>query len=394
MRAGAIHSNILRLAPANARRGLALLLAAAVALLGACAGGADGAPRPGGEGRVRPQRTTSAEHDAYAALGYRLAWRGYPILSRGAEITQIHLLGDAVSIHGSGNSVTVMDASSGVNRWSSALASPLTRFVGHLRDDDALLVASDTELFILDIATGEIRDRHDLAIVVNTQPVQVGSIVIFGSGTGEVLGHNLVSGFKQWGYRLDGSIDAPPARLGVGLAGVVSQNGDVIVIDPATGSSTFRDEIFDGLENAPVAGEDAFYVASRDRSVYAFPARGERRLWRHRTESPLRDQPALIGDVLYTTAPEAGLLALDAADGSLRWTVGDVHGRVVGVRDDRLIVWDRDAQSAAVLDPDTGDVLERVDLPGAVFMRMTKPVEGELFVTDRTGAVSKFVPRS
>lgn len=369
-----------------ARAGLALVLCA-TGLVGCGSGG-------GGRGAVgsvaaRAERAP-IDHEAYARIGYRIEWRGFPVMTQNAHVAQFDVLGDALVVQDSANTFTAMETGSGRNRWSNQLATPLTRFVGNVRVDNHLLASSDSELYVLDMQTGAQLDRQHLAVLVNTKPLVSKDVAVYGGASGEVLGHSLVTTFKKWGYMLGGSIDARPAAVG-DLVGVVSQTGDVIILDPSTGSSTGRGRVFAGLANNPVGSPSALYVASLDQSVYAFGAYGGERLWRHRVEQPITDQPTLDGDRLYVAIPGAGLLAFNAASGEVLWTATGVRGSVVAERDKRLVVWD--GSQAILIDPETGDVLDRVKLPGVARVAFDAFKDGNLFTTTSDGVVSKFTPR-
>ncbi len=341
----------------------------------------------GGSGGSRS--APPVDHDAWADLGYRLVWRGFPVMSRGGSVIYFDVFDDVVVSHDSSNIVTVLETQSGRNRWSNVLGARLTRFLGNSRVNDTLYCSSDNELFILDIRTGEIAAKHDLAMVVNTKPVISENVAVFGTTRGEALGHSLITGYKQWGYLLRGAIDAHPTLLGR-LVGVVSQSGDVIVIDPATGSSTARYSIFGGLANEPVGDSSVMYVAGLDQSVWAFATDTTRTLWRHRAQAPIRSQPALHVDTLYVEIPRDGFTAFDAVSGEILWSAPDVRGRAVAMRAGRLLVWD--GRTAWALDPERGDVLHTVATPNVHMMRTTKFEDGDLYTVTRNGVVAKFVP--
>ncbi|RMH24636.1 MAG: hypothetical protein D6693_09790 [Planctomycetota bacterium] len=341
-----------------------------------------------------PARHAAAgvDHDAYAALGFRLAWRGYAVMGRGGTLLHATLAEDGVLVHSTNHILTYMDLATGANRWSTTVGSPIDTFVGDAVVDDRVYAASDNELFLLDRATGAVRDRQRLAVVVSTAPRIFGPVAVFGSGSGEVLGHNLLTGFKLWGYRLSGRITARPAAVGE-FAGVVSQTGDTIIIDPQTGSATMRSRVFAGPGGDPVADEGAMFIASLDQSVYAFPARGSSWLWRVRTEAPVTAQPTLLDGALYVDLPSRGLTALDPATGDVRWANPDAGGTVVGVRGGDLIAHRASDGAAFRLDADTGDVIERVSLPGAAVVMMRPAVDGDLVVVSPAGVVDRFIPR-
>lgn len=328
-----------------------------------------------------------AEHDAVEKLGYRIEWRGFPFTSRGLHVEYFDLLGDAIVVQDDTSTVTVMDPVTGRNRWSTRLAGELTRFVGSARHNDTLLCASDTSLFFVDIRTGTIKDKQRLAVVVNTPPLVIDHMAIFGCTSGELLGHSLTSGYKQWGYLLNGAITSRPAAVGAGV-GAVSQGGDVLIVNPLTGASYGRSLIFDGISNHPVAGADTLFVASRDQSVYAFDASTGKRIWRYRTERPITDQPAAYNGRLYVAIPGRGLIAFNGATGEIIWTAPDVRGEPIGIHDGRLIVWN--GSVATLIDDRRGDVIEKVSIPGLKALKMTSFVDGDLYAVTPAGAVAKY----
>ncbi|MCB9837762.1 MAG: PQQ-binding-like beta-propeller repeat protein [Phycisphaeraceae bacterium] len=331
------------------------------------------------------------EHDAVERLGYRIAWRGFPFFGSDLKVRFAELLGDSIAVLDDSNTVTVMDPVTGRNRWSTRLAGDLTRFVGIARHEGTLLCASDTTLYVLDIRTGTIKDKQRLAVVVNTAPVIIGHMAIFGCTSGELLGHNLETGYKQWGYLLNGSITSEPVPAGVGVA-AVSQGGDVLIVNPGTGASYGRALIFDGLSNNPVAGADTLFVASRDQSVYAFEASTGRRIWRYRSQRPITDQPAAHDGRLYVAIPGEGLVAFNGATGDVIWTAPDVRGEPIGVHKGRLIVWN--GADATVVDDQRGDVIETVHIPGLKALKMTSFVDGDLYAVTPDGAVARYTPEN
>jgi len=368
----------------------AVLFGAGVACvsLGACNGPSSAAPAPATPEARAAQ--TPTPHEAYAAIGYRLLWRGFPVMSDGAAPERLDFFGDLIYVHNSRNVVTAMETSNGANRWSNQLGSPISRFVGSARVDDRIVTASDNELFLMSADTGEVLDRQDLALVVNTEPVVAGAIVVFGSTSGEALGHDLYTRHQRWGYQLRGAIEARPTLVGPGV-GVVSQRGDVLVIDPNTGASLATHRIFDGLANDPVAGDDTLFVASRDQSVWAFASRENDTVWRLRTQAPITAQPTFWDGLLLVTLPDRGFTAIDGVTGEALWSTEGVEGRAVAVREGNLLVWDGAVMAA--MDPDTGDVLERATLPDVAFIAVSRFEDGDMYTMSPAGVVSKLLPK-
>lgn len=339
-----------------------------------------------------------AEYDAFAALGYKLAWRASPLVGKNRRTLFFDSFGDSLVFQDTGNFVTLLEAATGAPRWSTEVDAATTRFTGNALVGDRVYSASDNELFVLDAKTGNILERHHLAAVVNTPPIISGAIVVFGSPTGEVVGHSLASTYKQWGYRLRGAITSTPALVS-GFNGadaaicVVSQGGEVLIADARNGSSFGHASVFAGLANNPVAAGETVYIAGTDQSIYAFDMRGGRQRWRVRTEQPISDQPVLHGDSLFVAVPGRGMLRLDTATGAVKWASKGVSGALIATRSGRLIVWDADTFTACALDMERGDVIERVTLEGVVRLVPERFEDGALYAVNAAGRVSKFGPR-
>lgn len=331
-------------------------------------------------------------HDDWARLGYRWDWTSRPFISPRGAITDFVPAGDLVIVQESGSNLSVLNATTGRLLWTSQLGSRFTKFVGSVRDGDIILTSSASELFELGASSGNLVAKSKFRFLVDTPPVLVGDLAIYSSGSGKLLAHSRSAGVGSWAYGLSGQIVVPPVLVGDSIIGAVSQGGDVIFLDPATGSSVGRNKISAGVEGAPVADADRMYVASLDQSIYAFDAIEGALAWRVRTEFPVRAQPALHNDTLYVALAAHGMTAFDAADGSLRWRNNDIHGEVIGVRDGELLVWD--GADLALLDPDNGDVIRRHTFPGAERVVTDRFVDGALYVVGHSGAIVRFVPRS
>ncbi|MDQ7013405.1 MAG: PQQ-binding-like beta-propeller repeat protein [Planctomycetota bacterium] len=339
------------------------------------------------------------DHDVYTKLGYRLDWRGFPVVRQGERIDFLDVYDDVVVAHESGATVSVLEADTGALRNSSQVANPITRFVGNVRVGNHMVVSSDNELFAFDLDTGALTARHSLNHVVTTHPVHAAGQMIYGSAVGHVYARRLNPPVDAWAFDLGGPIDTDPVLAGP-IVAAVSRNGDIAMLDAATGTLVGRAKIYGGCDAAPVAGDGAVFFASLDQSIYAFNLDGALR-WRVRTEHPLRITPTLHAGVLYVPTADKGLRAIDANTGIELWHQPDARGRVVGVRNGRLLTWDGNQAAAATgptgvattLDPDTGDVIFSAELPGVAMLKPDRFVDGNLYAVSRGGIVAKFQAR-
>ena len=382
-------SSVVRLAMARVTPPARWSAALSVAAL--AAGCASSDPAPTRTASVVPPPapgtfTASVDYDGFEKMGYRLAWTGSAVVSRGQRVQRADVFGDGVVVLETGHAVSFVQADDGRTRWSTALGNNLTRFVGNARHGDRVYVASDIELFVLSAQTGDLLDKHPLAVVVDTPPVVADGAVFFGSPIGRVLAHDLRTGLERWQYQLEGPISAPPVLVGENV-GVVSETGDVIVLDPERGTATMRAGVYGAPGGAPAGEDNVLAFACMDQSAYAFNSRGGSRLWRYRTETSL-DLPLTIFDGLaHFAVPGRGMVALDLLTGEEVWTAAGIEGKALGTADGLVLVWDGMALHAI---DERGELVSTVDLPSAHRIMMPDPHGGELYIVTDHGAVARF----
>jgi len=339
------------------------------------------------------------DHDGYAKLGYRLDWRGFPAVSGGENpVRFIHVDEEVVMVLDRASIVSALEADNGRKRWQNQVASPLTGFKGLGRMGNNALVVGEVELFILDIRTGNFVGREDFRKLANSPPLFYGSILIYGTALGRLRAHEVGTGIELWanapyvGGRLPGPITAAPILVS-GVVGMVSQGGEVSFHDPVTGAQRGSTTIGGGMATDPVQAGGVMVAASLDQSIYGFAPIGGSILWRYRTTTPLRTQPTAHDQRVYCDVPEEGLIAFEIVSGEVLWKSEEVHGRVISMRQGRLIVWDG-GETFWVVSPSNGDVLDEVTLTNVANVVTDGFEDGNLYVVSDLGVVGKFMPRS
>ncbi len=366
------------------------LAAGAFALAGGCAGsGGGGGDEPDLSSASSALASQKLDLDAYARVGFRVKWTSYASMSPGDEVTDFAVLGDLVAVQDSSTVVTAITGSSGEIRWISPLAGPLSKFMGMVRDGKRIIACSESEAFFIDADAGTLITKQRFERVVSTKPVLMGPQLVFGTSVGEVLAH-LNNGFKAWAYGIGGSIDAAPVAIGSDYVGVVSQNGQVIILTGA-GAAAARSTVYGGMACELAASDRTLFVASLDQSIYAFDTFQNRPKWRKRTDAPLRRTPTYHAGRLYCETASAGLLCLNAEDGREIWASKSVSGTVVGLAKGRLLCWN--GAEMTLLDPANGDVIERAALPGLKKLVIAPFDNGKLYAVTPEGAVHQFEPR-
>lgn len=332
--------------------------------------------------------------EPWAKLGYRWDWSGFPAVATGGTIRFFDVQSDALVAQDSTGVVTLMEPANGRVRWSAEVANPLTRFVGinRLKTDrsDLVIVSSESEVFQLNAQTGNLVARQSYEKVVNTRPVLIGQLAIYGTSRGEVLAHHLGTGFKAWGFGTSGSIETGPVVVG-GLVAAVSSNGEFTFLEPSRGGLVGRGAMYAGIACDAAASDDLLIAASTDQSLWGLAPSG-RSVWRVRTSEALRTSPVVHAGVVYVTLPDRGFCAFDAATGAERWVCKGVAGELVAIRGGRLVVWN--GREAVTLDPARGSVIERATIEGVQALVTDKMEDGVLYVITGGGVVAKFLPRA
>lgn len=341
------------------------------------------------------------DDSAWAKLGYRRDWTGFPFVSGGAAITFVTPGKDLIAVQESGSTVSVLEAPTGRVRWSNTIAGPLTRYVGLSRYQDPsrgdmILACADSDIRFLNAQTGNLVTTQRLERVASSAPNIVGDMASFGSPSGEYFGHSLSRGAREWGFATGNALDSQPTLVGgeYGVVGMVTQNGSVVFLDPVGGNIQSRTRIFTGLGVNPVTDGASLIVGSLDQSIYCISP-SSTILWQHRTSAPITVQPASMGGRVYATITDGnndtGLLCLDSASGKKLWFTKGVSGTVFATRSGALLV--RTASGVTSVDAKRGDVLETISLPGVRSITPDGLSDGNLYVASNSGLIVKFVPK-
>jgi outer membrane protein assembly factor BamB len=372
-----------------ARMSAACLLMLGAGMSGACTPSTEKAPAlptPAERAAAVPMQS-----EEFSRLGYRVDWRGFATMLPGSTVRFMDVLGDVVAVQESAGVLSVLEVKNGATRWSDQVSSSLSKYIGNVRDNDRLISSTDAEAFFYDIATGSLKARQRLSIVSDQQPVKVGDILVYGSDSGQVLGHLTLNGFRQWGASLNGAIESDPLPLKGGRVALVSRGGDVVILDGTTGLIETKAQIFSGSEAPIAASDDLLFVASTDHSLYAIAKRDGAIVWRVRTDAPLRQPPVFHDGKIYCDMGKDGLAAFDAGTGKRLWNNPDAKGRIIGVRGKRLLGFD--GSSAYLLDPAKGATVETVKLTGITMLKTDGFVDGTLYAASPTGVIARLVTK-
>lgn len=142
----------------------------------------------------------------------------------------------------------------------------------------------------------------------------------------------LPDGREKWSRRTLGFVAASAAVGTDGTVYIGSFDSYLYALNPVNGRVKWKFKTGDHIYCSAALGEDeqgqtgAIYFGSTDGFFYALSPQGKL-LWRYDTGAPIRSSPALgrapegeEGDVVYFGCGNGRLYALNAADGSRRWS--------------------------------------------------------------------------
>ena len=357
-------------------------LALSVPVLGGCA-------KPKGLTADERSARLPIVHSDWRTMGYRWDWNAFPVLLDGEGPLRSEPHDNIIVFQETGGTVTGIDDRVGEAIWSNKPAGDLTKFVGMDRRDNYVFIASESELFTLDATTGELVDRQRFEKLIATDLEMFGDQVVVGTNAGEVMGHYLPAGIRIWGHDMPGTFDEDLVTIG-GIVGGVTSTGRVICVDPVTQRQTGLNSIFEGPGAPMTSNEELMFVPSLDQSLYAFRGSDARLAWKHLTPSPITESPVYYEGVLYCSLSDTGLTAFDATSGKVLWVSEDQFGKVIGLRNGKLIAFD--GVSLVAIEPQRGIVLEKINLSNVYSITSAPFVDGAIYLTSREGVVAKFVP--
>ncbi len=328
------------------------------------------------------------DHDAWHDLGYRWEWTGYPLMKDGATLTDAVAYEDALITVASDTTVTCMETSTGKVRWAKQLDRPTTQLFEPSRVGETLFICSDTELHEINLKNGNTLDRDTVGAIINTKPLIMGNLALFGTTRNELIAFERTNDFNAWSYRFTGEIESPAIQVDWDSIAMISAGGDLRVLNVAEGASEMTAKISGGAVASMLADDGAVIVPSLDQSIYSFALRDGYRYWRKRTSAPILIQPVLHDGIVYATTADDGFVAIDSISGEVLWNNDSISGWAVSLANgDELMVWS--GKHLHAIDIDSGEIISSVTLDNTSGVRADQFVDGNLYVISDDGAIAR-----
>lgn len=299
------------------------------------------------------------------SLPLALSWKHTTVYSA-YNVSSPAVVGDTVYF-ASGNRVYSVDANTGALNWLYPEDQPLTTYVSSspaVADGMVFFGAFDGKLYALDADTGKYRWAFDTRSTISSSPIYVDGTLYFGAGDGRIWALNSKTGTplpawknglpfidevsgalafgngmlfavtrdqvlhaispasarERWNYRLPGSV----LRMSPVVSGdmvYVASGSNVIALLSRNGIRRWMALLPAEAATSVAVGEDAVYVVTTDRVVYALDLRTGKGKWKspptlaHDVVAP----PSLSGKLLFVGTMQGAIYAIDTETGAIRW---------------------------------------------------------------------------
>jgi outer membrane protein assembly factor BamB len=282
--------------------------------------------------------------------------------------------------------VTIVDTATGSRGWTRELPRPVTSpAIG----GDIVVVSAGDGVYGLDPSSGMILWRLATDAAVESSAAIVGSTGYVGLPSGDLVAIDLRTGTVTWRASIGGRVTRAPG-VADGLAFVGGEGGRVATVDVETGTVRWRGALGEGQVSTPGIRDGVVYVASGlDRTdvphaFHALAAADGHELWRF---TPPSGKALSVGAVgpghVYAVSLDGSVYAL-RTDGTVAWAqdIGSPIGSVATLSHGILYVSASDGTIAA-LDEATGDVIWTTSVRGDPGPALVS--DGELYVGTALG---------
>ncbi|MBA3534318.1 MAG: PQQ-binding-like beta-propeller repeat protein [Ardenticatenales bacterium] len=163
--------------------------------------------------------------------------------------------------------------------WTFATEDEV-RSTPEIKDDLLYIGSYDTNIYCLDVATGDFRWKYATNGGIPGTPAVEGELVIVGSEDHKLYALNRRTGRLEWDAQTGGRIRSSPRVLA-----------------------------------------DHVFIGSDDGHVYAFNATRGKLLWKYDAGSPVRSSAAIGDETIFMGAEDGSMTSIDMSTGESRWRI-------------------------------------------------------------------------
>ena len=302
-------------------------------------------------------------------LGLVKFWQANLPLGAGDAIRDGFLVDETLYVSSQQGNIYALKADVGLLRWGAALTEPSYRIYAprHVRENGTsgpTVIATTTEIFVIDRYSGEIRKRFAPGFATGSAAVGLDGMLFVGGADGRFYSLQLDHPFapkppKRWDVLAGGPVTATPLLYDVETLLFASQAGKVFACLAADKTFLWSFAAGGAIEGDPAIDASGAYVSSTDRSLYKLHKGTGALLWRARFPNPLTEGPTVVAQTAYQYAGNNGLSALDAMTGKEKWRVPE--GRSLAAHSPAGDVILTSTRRLAVVEHETGKLVGAID---------------------------------
>lgn len=338
---------------------------------------------------ISPLSRLMVSPDTAEAMNYRIDWQTNISIPYNQKIKHLETLGDKIVTLETGNVISVINADTGRLQWRDRIGGKHEKMARPVRDNDMLIISSETRAFVYDINEGTFVKVVPLSHFANTAPVIIENLAIYGTPKGVVFAQDLRSGLKKWAYKMGNSVTTDPISAGPSVV-TTDATGEVNLFNPVSGGIIWEYNTWGRISVKPAASELLLYVASEDQTLYCLERTTGKVRWKLPTSNPLLQSPVALGDIALQWVREKGLVALDSFTGKELWVL-NVNARPVQVQKDNIIF--HHEGKLLYVDRKDGAIVKTVDIRHVHHIKSEKIDGGTLIFARDTGRIMKLSPK-
>lgn len=322
-----------------------------------------------------------------ARLGYASRWAADLNVPADQQLAWVEQVGENLfCVETPGNLITALSLRDGSVLWQRPVGDRYDELLGLLEHRGQLLAVFRSRLFFLEPDSGKVLNISTLDQAATSPPTIVGDYAVFGSVSGRVFAHDLVSGFSKWSYQLTGLIPYSPQQLS-GMILVADRFGVVAAVTADSGTLIWRRHPTDGLAGRPLIAANLFLLPTVDNKLQAIqPAQGTDR-WVWRAEVPLAQGPIQVGERILQKLENDQWVAIDPQTGQELWRLNGRFHSPVQIRKGLLFAAD---QELVLVDPSLGEIRSR--LPAQKLLQLLAGPQQSLILVSPQGRLLRLDP--
>ncbi|HJT59580.1 MAG TPA: PQQ-binding-like beta-propeller repeat protein [Ktedonobacteraceae bacterium] len=193
---------------------------------------------------------------------------------------------------------------------------------------DGVVYATDTiSLYAIDAATGTRLWKTSGINGYQSSPAVANGVVYISEATNNLVAIDAATGAKLWTYDVGRFLSASPVVAnGLVYIGSFGDEEPFDAIDAVTGKTRWTYPM-SSVFSSPAVANGIVYVADGNGIVYALDAANGSERWTFQAQQNIASSPTVVNGVVYIGSDDGNVYALDAATGAKLWsyqTGGDV----------------------------------------------------------------------